>query len=91
MITGFLLGVIAMASLSASAFFFRFWRRTRDTLFLGFSASFFIEALNRATFLLLDAPHEGHPAIYFVRLFSYSLILAAIIQKNRPRSPRRLL
>ena len=34
-------------------------------------------------FLFLDYPDEGNPIIYTVRLFSYLLILAAIINKNR--------
>jgi hypothetical protein len=80
MLVGFLLGVIVAASLT-------FWRRTRDVLFLGFAASFFIEGLNRAAFLGLDEPHEGSPAIYGVRLLSYLLILAAIIHKNRGGRP----
>jgi hypothetical protein len=80
---GFLLGVIVTASLAASAFFFRFWKRTHDSLFLGFGAAFLIEGLNRAAFLVLETPSEGHPLIYTVRLFSYSLILLAIVNKNR--------
>jgi Family of unknown function (DUF5985) len=83
MLNGFLLGVIVTASLTAAAYFLKFWRQTGDTLFLGFGAAFFIEGLNRITFLFLDAPNEGHPAVYVVRLFSYLLILAAIIHKNR--------
>lgn len=82
MINGFLLGVIVTASLVASGFFFKFWRQTRDLLFLGFSASFLIEGLNRAVFLLLEQPHEGDTLLYLVRLFSYSLIVVAIINKN---------
>lgn len=83
MIEGFLLGVIVTASLVAAAYFFKFWRRTRDVLFLGFAAAFLIEGLNRLTFLFLDQPNEGTPVVYTVRLFSYLLILAAIVQKNR--------
>jgi Family of unknown function (DUF5985) len=83
MIEGFLLGVIVTASLVAAAYFFKFWRRTRDVLFLGFGAAFLIEGLNRLTFLFLDQPNEGTPVVYTVRLFSYLLILAAIVQKNR--------
>jgi hypothetical protein len=83
MIEGFLLGIIVTASLTASAFFFKFWRQTRDKLFLGFSAAFAIEGINRVAFLFVDHPHEGSPVIYTVRLFSYLLILAAIINKNR--------
>lgn len=83
LIEGFLLGVIVAASLTAGAFFIRFWRQTGDQLFLLFGAAFIIEGLNRIVFLFLENPDEGHPAVFGVRLFAYLLILAAIIRKNR--------
>lgn len=83
MIEGFLLGVIVTSSLVAGAFFLKFWRKTRDLLFLAFAAAFVIEGINRLAFLSLDEPNEGTPIVYTVRLFSYLLILAAIIHKNR--------
>lgn len=83
MLEGFMLGVIVAASLTAGAFFLKFWRKTHDLLFLGFAAAFFIEGINRTSFLFLEQPNEGTPLVYSVRLFSYLLILAAIIQKNR--------
>jgi hypothetical protein len=83
MIEGFLLGVIVTASLVAAAFFFKFWLRSRDLLFLGFAAAFFIEGLNRAAFLGFESPGTAPAAVYVIRLLSYLLILAAIVQKNR--------
>jgi uncharacterized membrane protein HdeD (DUF308 family) len=83
MFEGFLLGVIVTSSLTAGAFFLKFWKQTRDLLFLGFGAAFIIEGVNRAAFLFLDSPNEGNPVIYTIRLFSYVVILAAIINKNR--------
>jgi len=83
MLEGFLLGVIVTSSVVAGAFFLKFWRTTRDLLFLGFAAAFLIEGLNRLAFLSLDAPNEGAPVVYVIRLFSYLLILAAIVHKNR--------
>ena len=83
MIEGFLLGVIVTCMLVSSAYFFRFWRRTGDSLFLGFALAFFVEGVNRASFLTLDDPTGGAPLAYGIRLFSYLLILAAIAQKNR--------
>jgi hypothetical protein len=83
MMNGFLLGVIVTSSLTAAAFFLKFWQQTRDRLFLGFGAAFLIEGLNRLGFLFLESPNEGDPVIYVVRLFSYLLILLAIINKNR--------
>lgn len=83
MIEGFLLGVIVTCSFVAAAYFARFWRATRDLLFLGFAAAFFLEGLNRMAFLLLEYPNAGDASIYSVRLVSYLLILAAIANKNR--------
>jgi len=82
-IEGFLLGVIVTASLTAGVFFLKFWRRTRDSLFLAFGAAFIIEGLNRIAFLFLEHPNEGRPIIYVVRLVAYLLILWAIVWKNR--------
>jgi hypothetical protein len=82
-IESFLLGVIVTASLAAAVFFFKFWRRTRDQLFLAFGLAFLIEGLNRMVFLLVEHPNEGRPAIYAVRLLAFLLIVAAIVRKNR--------
>lgn len=83
MIEGFLLGVIVTCSFVAAGFFARFWRSTRDVLFLCFAAAFFLEGLNRTAFLFLDKPNAGDAFIYVVRLLSYLIILAAIANKNR--------
>ncbi len=86
MLEGFLLGVIVTASIVAAAFFWKFWRQTRDVLFLAFAAAFLVEGINRISFLLIDAPNEGRPAIYAVRLIAFLLILAAIVRKNWGKS-----
>lgn len=83
MINAFLLGIIAMSSLTAGVFFLRFWRDTRDSLFLAFAVAFLIEAMNRTASLLLVQPNEGTPWIYIVRFFAFLLILGAIVNKNR--------
>ena len=83
MLEGFLLGVIVTSSFVAAGFFLTFWRKTHDRLFLGFAAAFLIEGLNRLAFLGLDQPNEGTPPVYTIRLFSYLLLLAAIVHKNR--------
>jgi len=82
MVEGFLLGVIATASLAAGVFFLKFWRDTRDSFFLAFAASFLIEGLNRSAMLLITHPQEGSPWIYVVRLFAFLFILLAILRKN---------
>lgn len=83
MTEGFLLGVIVTACLVASGYFLKFWRQTRDPLFLAFSAAFAIEGVNRTCFLFVDNPESGSVVLYTVRLASYLLILVAIANKNR--------
>jgi uncharacterized membrane protein HdeD (DUF308 family) len=79
----FLLGVIATTSLAAGVFFLRFWRDTRDSLFLAFGVAFIMEGLNRCSMLLLRQPNEGACWVYLVRLLAFLLILIGIINKNR--------
>lgn len=81
-----LLGAIAMASLTVGLFFLRFWRDTRDRLFLFFAMSFLLEGLNRAALGLSRNPNEDQPFFYFVRFLSYVLILIAIVNKNWKKS-----
>ncbi|HSV33926.1 MAG TPA: DUF5985 family protein [Ramlibacter sp.] len=80
-----LMGAIAVASLIAGLFFFRFWRQTHDRFFLYFTLSFWIEAVNRVALGLLVGADEEGALFYSIRLVAYGLILLAIWQKNRPR------
>lgn len=89
MTEGFLLGVIVTASLTAGGFFWRFYRQTRDKLFLAFAAAFAIEGINRMAFLMVDQPSEGSPIIYMVRLVAFLLLLGAIVAKNRQAPGKR--
>jgi len=86
MVEGFLLGVIAMSSITAGVFFLKYWKHTRDSLFLSFAVAFIVEGLNRVAILFLDKPNEGAPAIYIVRLCVFLLILGAILKKNIGRA-----
>ncbi len=82
MVEGFLLGVIATASLIASLFFLKFWVRTRDSFFLAFVIFFFAEAAIRTASLFVTHPNEGSPWIYVVRLLALLVILLAVLHKN---------
>jgi hypothetical protein len=79
----FLMGGIAIASLVAGLYFFRFWRHTRDPFFIFFALSFWIEGANRFAMAWLDTTTEDAPLHYVVRLVAYGLIIAAIVMKNR--------
>jgi hypothetical protein len=82
MMEGFFLGVIVAASLIAGLFFLKFWRQTRDRLFLAFGVAFLIEGTNRIGFLFIAMPNEGSASIYVVRLLAFLLILAGIVYKR---------
>jgi len=82
----FLLGAIAMGSAVAALLFLRNRRKTRDRLFLYFSASFLLEAANRTLFAWNGAHSEEAMLYYIVRLVAYGLILWAIVEKNLIRS-----
>ena len=83
----FLLGVIATTSILAGVYFLRFWRDTRDSLFLNFSLAFIIEGINRTVMVFYAHPNEASPWVYLVRSCAFLLIVAAIIKKNRSSEP----
>lgn len=69
---------------TASAFFFRFWSKTRDRLFLLFGVSFWLLGLERVVLTWMDGRSgEDHSSIYLLRLVAFAVILAAIVDKNR--------
>lgn len=75
----------------AGLFFLRFWRHTRDRLFLIFSLAFWLLAIQRLG-IAIATPGleiEGRTQWYVVRLLAFVLILYAIIDKNRGRDPSR--
>ena len=80
-----LFGLIVAEELVVALFFARFWRATRDRLFLFFTLGFVMMAVHR--FSLGVATSQGieldQQAWFFVtRAFSYLLILAGIVDKN---------
>ncbi len=79
-------GAVAMASLVASLFFLRFWRQTKDSFFLLFSIAFGLDAVTRVVIGISATTDETEPFFYIARLVSFSLIIVAILLKNRPRS-----
>ncbi|MCE3224249.1 MAG: putative rane protein [Nitrospira sp.] len=81
----FLLGGVALGSLAAFLFFWKFWRDTADRFFLYFALSFGVEMVGRTVLGLISLSEANEPLIYSLRLLSYGLILVAIVDKNRAR------
>ncbi|MDI1252149.1 DUF5985 family protein [Thermomonas sp.] len=78
-----LTGSVAMASFVAMMFFLRFWRQTRDEIFMLFGAAFGIDAAMRFALGFNQASAEVEPLFYLGRPFMFGLIIFAIIRKNR--------
>jgi Family of unknown function (DUF5985) len=79
----FLSGAITMAFLVAGFFFLRFWKRTREALFLAFAAAFWLLGLAQALLTFTDIPVEERSWLFLLRLAAFSLILVSIWRKNR--------
>ena len=80
--------VIILQSVAATCagisglFFLRFWRASRDPLFVCFCAAFWLIALSWALLALFNPQEEARPYIYFLRLVAFSLIMIGIVAKN---------
>ena len=80
--TTFLSGMITAGFLIAALFFFRFWRRTHDSLFAIFGGSFVLFAASQSLSVSFDFLHDDKTAVFLLRLFGFALLLVAIVRKN---------
>jgi hypothetical protein len=81
----FLYGATAMACLVAALFFLRYWRASRDRLFLLFAVAFLALAANRIAIATVHVAAENVPYLYLLRLLAFALIAFAVVDKNRAR------
>jgi hypothetical protein len=82
----FMSGAVALGFLVSGLFFLRFWRRTRDPLFLAFALAFALLGIGQSILALANIPTEQRGSIYLIRLAAFALILFAILKKNRSAS-----
>jgi hypothetical protein len=78
----FLSGAVTMGFAVGALFFLRFWRKSRERLFLVFAIAFSLLALNQALIAGLDVVNEAYSWIYAIRVLAFILIIGAIIDKN---------
>lgn len=81
----FLSGAVTLGFAVGAVFFLRFWRRTRDRLFMAFAVAFILLALNQALAAWLGAADERLGYVYLLRVIGFVLILVAIVDKNIAR------
>jgi hypothetical protein len=84
----FLSGAGMMGAFTCAAFFFRFWKKTGERIFLIFGLTFTTLAIERFVLAGYNAPQEHQAFIYLIRLFAFGMLLLGIWDKNR-QDPRR--
>lgn len=84
----FLSGMVSGGFLIAALFFLRFWKRTREALFLFFAGAFLLLGVGQTLLALGGFPVEERSWIYLIRLAAFLLILVGIFSKNRASRPR---
>jgi hypothetical protein len=82
----FLSGAVAFGFLVCGLFFLRFWRRTRDPLFMAFALAFALLGTGQAVLALANIPTEERGSLFLIRLSAFALIIFAIMRKNRAAS-----
>ena len=79
----FLGGAVSMGFAVATLLFLKFWKRTRDGLFLAFAAAFLLLGINQALLSLANIPVEERSSLYLIRLAAFVIIIGALVFKNR--------
>lgn len=78
----FLGGVLTMGYVVLGVFFLKFWRRTRDPLFITFAWAFWLLAVNGFAVSASNGYELDVVWSYMLRLLAFVLIIVAIVRKN---------
>lgn len=80
----FLSGAVTMGFAVIALFFVRFWRETRDSLFLSFALAFLLLGLVQGLLSLGNFPLEERSWFFLIRLAAFVVIFVAVARKNLP-------
>jgi hypothetical protein len=81
-VTTFLYGANTLGYFLCAIFFLHGFRRTRDTLFLIFSAAFLLFCINEAAAALQLLPTPDESLAFLLRLAGFTLLIVTIVWKN---------
>jgi len=79
----FLWGALFASCAIVSCQLFGAWRKTRDRLFLSFTAAFALLSLHWGILGVLNPSTEARHVIYLLRFAAFVVLIAGIIDKNR--------
>jgi DNA-binding MarR family transcriptional regulator len=82
-IVPFIYGAVAMGCAAAAVFFLRFWRHSRDRLFMYFATAFGVLAVSYVQLGTMTFATESRVYVFVVRLVAFCIILWGIFEKNR--------
>ncbi|HVU42049.1 MAG: DUF5985 family protein [Xanthobacteraceae bacterium] len=80
--TQFLYGMNTMGLLLAGLFFWRFWWKSADSLFIAFSVAFFLFALDQLFHAAAGGSSVSYSGSFFFRLAGFGLLIYAVLRKN---------
>ena len=83
LLVGLISGMIAAGCLVSALFFVRYYRRTRDALFVYFAVAFVLLAAEKLAVLVVPDWFPEPPWLFLVRLAAFIAIGAGIWDKNR--------
>jgi uncharacterized membrane protein HdeD (DUF308 family) len=86
LLKGLLLGAVAVSSAVLGLFFLRFWKVTRDQLFVMFACAFGLDAVSRILTAVIAPASDDHPLLYGLRVFAYGCIIVGVVRKNYSRA-----
>ena len=78
-------GALAVTQAIIALFFYKFWSRSGDRLFMLFATAFLILAGQRLVLTVAREWGENMVWLYGLRLTAFVLIVYAIVDKNRAR------
>ena len=79
----FLSGALWVSSTLAGLVFLRYWRISRDRLFLFFCLAFSTLALNWLGLAWQPSISESQGELFLLRLLAFTLIIVGVVDKNR--------
>lgn len=79
----FLSGTLVLGSAAIATFFLRFWRDTRQFLFLAFAVAFLLLGTNWLILTIVRARDEAHSVLYILRVAAFLVIIVGVWHHNR--------
>lgn len=78
----YLCGMITACNWIAATIFLRFWKQTRDRLFLFFALAFLVFGFSRLPRAFVEPDAAWTVYTYLVRFIAHASLLVAILDKN---------